>query len=190
MSLRTRRGLALMVSTLIVAAVVGATVGASVATGAVVAVAPGARLGGVTPGVGAATVAAGAEVAPEWVGKKVFSFQPHCSHFFAPPHGLLTIPEGLSLETACFFPNMETAVNLVQDAAPLLGERVLVLGQGIIGLLTAALLSEFPLDCLLAVDLHPARRAVSQSIGVSAALDPASPDFRAEAMAYLKPGRI
>ena len=47
---------------------------------------------------------------------------------------------------------METAVNLVQDGAPILGERVLVLGQGVVGLLTASLLSEFPLESLVTVD--------------------------------------
>ena len=133
-------------------------------------------------------LAVGPGVAAEWLGKQVFSFQPHCSHFHAPAQGLLPVPEGLALEKACFFPNMETAVNLVQDAAPLLGERVLVLGQGIIGLLTTALLAEFPLECLVTADLFPARRAAAQSLGVSAALDPADPDFSARALDYLKTG--
>ena len=56
---------------------------------------------------------------------------------------------------------METAVNLIQDAAPILGERVLVLGQGVIGLLTAALLKEFPLETLVTADRYPLRRAAS-----------------------------
>ena len=133
-------------------------------------------------------LAAGAGVESNWIGKQVFSFQPHCSHFYAPAHALLCLPEGLSLRNACFFPNMETAVNLVQDAAPLLGERVLVLGQGIIGLLTSALLAEFPLECLVTADLFPARRAAAQSLGISAALDPAAPDFNTLALAYLKTG--
>jgi threonine dehydrogenase-like Zn-dependent dehydrogenase len=53
---------------------------------------------------------------------------------------------------------METAVNLVQDGAPILGERVLVLGQGMVGLLTASLLSEFPLESLTVVDQFELRR--------------------------------
>jgi threonine dehydrogenase-like Zn-dependent dehydrogenase len=56
---------------------------------------------------------------------------------------------------------METAVNLVQDGAPILGERVLVLGQGVVGLLTASLLSEFPLESLVAVDDFELRRKAS-----------------------------
>jgi threonine dehydrogenase-like Zn-dependent dehydrogenase len=86
----------------------------------------------------------GKEVNRSWQAKPVFAFQPHTSHFISRPDSLLPIPDSLSPETACFLPNMETAVNLVQDAAPILGERVLVLGQGVIGLLTASLLSEFP----------------------------------------------
>jgi threonine dehydrogenase-like Zn-dependent dehydrogenase len=53
---------------------------------------------------------------------------------------------------------METAVNLVQDGAPILGERVLVLGQGVVGILTASLLSEFPLENLTVVDGIELRR--------------------------------
>jgi threonine dehydrogenase-like Zn-dependent dehydrogenase len=53
---------------------------------------------------------------------------------------------------------METAVNLVQDGAPILGERVLVLGQGIVGLLVTSLLSEFPLESLVTIDNYELRR--------------------------------
>jgi threonine dehydrogenase-like Zn-dependent dehydrogenase len=65
---------------------------------------------------------------------------------------------------------METAVNFVQDAAPILGERALVLGQGIIGLLTASLLAEFPLETLVTADCYELRRDASQTIGVMASL--------------------
>ncbi|HKY53491.1 MAG TPA: hypothetical protein VJM08_04255, partial [Anaerolineales bacterium] len=59
----------------------------------------------------------GSEVNPDWLNKLVFSFQPHTSHFINKPEALFLIPESLSCETASFLPNMETAVNLVQDAA-------------------------------------------------------------------------
>src|SRR5688500_1320083 len=80
----------------------------------------------------------GAQVDTSWRGKSVFAFQPHTSHFICNPESLFAIPASLSSETACFLPNMETAVNLVQDGSPIFGERVLVLGQGIVGLLTAS----------------------------------------------------
>jgi 2-desacetyl-2-hydroxyethyl bacteriochlorophyllide A dehydrogenase len=97
-----------------------------------------------------------------WLNKVVFAFQPHATHFIANTDSLIPIPYSLNPETACYLPNMETAVNLVQDGAPILGERVLVLGQGIVGLLTASLLSEFPLESLVTVDNFELRRKALQ----------------------------
>jgi len=106
-----------------------------------------------------------------WQDRLVFAFQPHTSHFIAKPELLITIPQLLSPESACFLPNMETAVNLVQDGAPILGERVLVLGQGVVGLLTASLLSEFPLEYLVTVDQFELRRQASGKINRVISLD-------------------
>jgi 2-desacetyl-2-hydroxyethyl bacteriochlorophyllide A dehydrogenase len=103
-------------------------------------------------------VEVGKLVNSNWLNKVVFAFQPHSSHFIARTDSLIPIPDFLRPETACFLPNMETAVNLVQDGAPILGERVLVLGQGVVGLLTASLLSEFPLESLVTVDRFELRR--------------------------------
>lgn len=100
----------------------------------------------------------GKDVDREWEGKMVFAFHPHASSFMVSPSSLIPIPNSLVPDSACFLPNMETAVNLVQDGAPILGERVMVLGQGVLGLLTSALLSEFPLDQLTVVDDIEIRR--------------------------------
>ncbi|HNC08654.1 MAG TPA: hypothetical protein PLX14_08110 [Anaerolineales bacterium] len=100
----------------------------------------------------------GKKVKKEWEDRLVFAFQPHTSHFISRPENLFPIPHSLEPENACFLPNMETAVNLVQDGAPILGERALVLGQGIVGILTTSLLSEFPLTALTAVDQFELRR--------------------------------
>jgi threonine dehydrogenase-like Zn-dependent dehydrogenase len=82
---------------------------------------------------------------------------------------------------------METAVNLVQDGAPVFGERVLVFGQGIIGLLTASLLTEFPLDALVSADCY-ALRCNSSPVSSGFSLDPYAPGFRKAAMQLLKQG--
>lgn len=119
----------------------------------------------------------GKQVDKSWRDRLVFSFQPHTSHFVTTPDSLFPVPESLDPEAACFLPNMETAVNLVQDGAPILGERVMVFGQGVVGLLTAALLAEFPLEALVSADYFPLRREVSLALGANAALDPGSPDF-------------
>ena len=114
----------------------------------------------------------------------VFAFQPHTSHFITSPNDLFLIPDSLSSETACFLPNIETAVNLVQDAAPLFGECVLVLGQGVVGLLTASLLSEFPLETLVTADCFELRRNSSPA-QPRFCLDPYAPDFHKEARRLL-----
>ena len=130
----------------------------------------------------AAWVQTGPSAKADWRDRLVFSFRPHSSHFLVSPDQMIPIPEGLSGEDAVFLPNMETAVNLVQDSAPLLGERVLVLGQGVVGLLAAAILREFPLECLVTADRYIRRREASASLGVTAALDPAHADFRDQAL--------
>jgi len=136
----------------------------------------------------------GKEVDGDWSNRMVFAFQPHTSHFIANTDSLLPVPDTLSDETACFLPNMETAVNLVQDGAPILGERVLVLGQGIIGLLTASLLSEFSLENLVTVDRFELRRQMSMieryanHVTSPTALDPNAPGFREQVLSLLDQG--
>jgi 2-desacetyl-2-hydroxyethyl bacteriochlorophyllide A dehydrogenase len=114
----------------------------------------------------------GRSVDDEWKDKLVFSFQPHTSQFITTPDCLFPIPNSCHPETACFLPSTETAVNLVQDGAPIWGERVLVLGQGVVGLLTASLLNEFPLEILVTVDPYELRRKASLEIGVDVSFDP------------------
>jgi 2-desacetyl-2-hydroxyethyl bacteriochlorophyllide A dehydrogenase len=126
----------------------------------------------------------GKTVPPEWKKRLVFGFQPHTSHFIATPSSLIQIPASLSPEAACFFPNMETAVNLIQDGAPILGEKVLVLGQGVVGLLTTALLSEFPLDALAVADFYELRRKASAEINRVKSFDSSLANFHADSSAY------
>lgn len=119
-------------------------------------------------------IAVGPDVAPQWMGKRVFSFQPHVSHFLANADQLIVIPDDIDADAAVFLANMETAVNLVQDGAPLLGEQVVVLGQGIVGLLLSGILASFPLQSLYTLDTLARRRAMSLTLGASASFDPIS----------------
>ena len=114
----------------------------------------------------------GKSVDRSWLGRRVFAFHPHQSLFLARPSELIPVPEGLSDEQAVLLPNTETAVNFVMDGKPLIGERVLVVGQGIVGLLTAALLARFPLESLVTLDRFPLRRNASQQVGAHYCLDP------------------
>ena len=129
----------------------------------------------------------GTEIDESWLNQLVFAFQPHTSHFIARPDSLFAVPPSLPPECACFLPNMETAINLVHDGAPLFGERVLVLGQGIVGLLTASLLNEFPLDVLVTADCY-ALRCNSSPTARNMSLNPHATGFRQQAMELLQQG--
>ena len=120
-----------------------------------------------------------------WKHRLVFAFQPHQRCFVTSVESLLPVPDGLPPERAAFLPNMETAVNFLMDGAPLIGEQVAVLGQGVVGLLTTALLSRFPLAALAVFDRYPRRREAAQRLGATLALDPAAPDALEAARAHL-----
>ena len=108
-------------------------------------------------------------------GELVFAFVPHASAFRVDAHRAVPVPQGIEAEDAAFLAAAETAVNLVLDASPLLGERVSLFGLGVVGLLTAGLLAGFPLSSLTAWDLLPRRRQAAAMLGVIAADPSTSP---------------
>jgi len=133
-------------------------------------------------------VAMGAQVAPEWQDRLVFSFHPHESHFLASLDELMPVPPPLSPEEAAFVPNMETAVNFLMDGQPLIGEQVVIFGQGVVGLLTAALLVRLPLASLVTLDRYALRRQASLALGAHASLDAAEPQALTRLHALLQQG--
>ncbi|MBV8161656.1 MAG: zinc-binding alcohol dehydrogenase [Acidimicrobiia bacterium] len=110
-----------------------------------------------------------------WEGRRVFCLHPHESHFVAGTDELAPVPAAVGTEDACFLASAETAVTFVMDGRPIVGERVAVFGQGVVGLLTTALLARFPLEMLVAVDRHRARRELALALGAHRAVDPQSP---------------
>lgn len=107
-----------------------------------------------------------------WEGSLVTAFHPHESHFVADPSTLLPVQDDISAEDAAFLPTSETAFNFVMDGAPVIGEDVLIFGQGIVSLLTASILARFPLANLITSDRHALRRQTSLEAGAHASLFP------------------
>lgn len=120
--------------------------------------------------------AVGPEVDPGWRGETVLAFHPHASRFVVGVDAVSRVPEGIPPERAVFLPNVETAVTLTLDGEPAIGERAVVFGQGVIGLLTTALLSSFPLAELVTVDPLASRRDRSEAIGADRSVDPDAVD--------------
>lgn len=119
----------------------------------------------------------GADVDPSWEGAHVFVFHPHQDRIVAPVSACERLPRGLAPEAALYLPQVETALGLVMDAAPLIGERAIVFGLGVVGLLAARLLSEFPLSRLAAVDPLAWRREQARQWGIAETLDPGDAGF-------------
>jgi 2-desacetyl-2-hydroxyethyl bacteriochlorophyllide A dehydrogenase len=116
--------------------------------------------------------ALGPNVSADLLGRRVFCFHPHASHATVRPVDIVPLPGDIADRDALFLANMETAVTLVLDGRPAVGEAVAVLGQGTVGLLAAALLARHPLHRLFSVDPIPRRRAASLETGAHAAFDP------------------
>ena len=117
-------------------------------------------------------LAVGPEVPESLLNRNVFCFNPHESHYTAHQDQLIAIPEDIDLPDALFLPNMETAVNFLMDGRPVIGEVVVVFGQGVVGLLTTALLAMLPLRKLVTLDKFPVRRNKSLDLGAHITLDP------------------
>ncbi len=116
--------------------------------------------------------ALGSGVDAAWLDAKVFAFNPHETAFNARVEDLQRISDGLPVELATLLPNMETAISLIHDGEPRLGERVVVLGQGVVGLLTTALLARHTLQSLTVIEPHAVRREHALALGAHDAIAP------------------
>jgi NADPH:quinone reductase-like Zn-dependent oxidoreductase len=109
-------------------------------------------------------------------GRRVFVLHPHQDVFLAPAAMCIAVPREVPTRRAVLAANMETALNLTWDAAPLPGERILVIGAGVVGLLAASLLARIPAAKVTVVDIHPARARIARWFGCEFATPDAAPD--------------
>ncbi|MBV9171808.1 MAG: zinc-binding alcohol dehydrogenase [Chloroflexi bacterium] len=108
-------------------------------------------------------------------GDIVFALHPHQSAYVLPERLALRLPDGVPPDEGVFLANLETAVNLVLDAAPRLGERVVVFGQGVVGLLVTQLMRRTGASLIVVVDPVAPRRELATRLGADMALEPGVP---------------
>ena len=113
---------------------------------------------------------------PELLGRTVFCLYPHQSAYVVPASAVVVVPPGVPARRAVLAGTVETAVNAVWDAAPLLGDRVAVVGAGMVGCAVACLLGRYPGMAVTLVDVDPARAGTATALGVEFALPAAAPD--------------
>ena len=106
------------------------------------------------------------------LGRTVFCLYPHQTHYVVPREAVVIVPDDVPAGRAVLAGTVETAVNALWDAPPLIGDRFAVVGAGMVGCCVARLLSGFPGVQVTLIDVDPARATVADALGV----DFATPD--------------
>lgn len=103
----------------------------------------------------------------ELLGRTVFCLFPHQDRYVVRADELVVVPDSVPPARAVLAGAVETAVNALWDAAPRIGDRVAVVGCGLVGGAVLALLRRFPLSRLEAVDSDPGRTGLGDALGVT-----------------------
>lgn len=107
-------------------------------------------------------------------GSQVFCLYPHQDLYCAPADQLTLIPPGVPAARAVLGANMETAITIAWDAKPAVGDRIVVVGAGVVGLLAGWLCAKVPGTGVTAIDLNPGREGVARALGLAFAVDPSA----------------
>jgi threonine dehydrogenase-like Zn-dependent dehydrogenase len=107
---------------------------------------------------------------PELLGRTVFCLYPHQTSYVVPAQAVVVVPDDVPPQRAVLAGTVETAVNAMWDAAPLLGDRVTVVGAGMVGCCVARLLARVPGVRVTLVDIEAARASVAAALGADFAL--------------------
>ena len=100
------------------------------------------------------------------LGRTVFCLHPHQTAYVVPAEAVVVVPDEVPPRRAVLAGTVETAVNALWDAAPLVGDRVAVVGAGMVGCCVARLLSRIPGASVTLVDVDGARAEVADRLGV------------------------
>ena len=101
----------------------------------------------------------------ELQGRRVFCLHPHQDRYVVPAEAVAPLPDAVSDARGVLAANMETAVNGLWDATPRPGDRIAVVGAGVVGCLAAALAARIPGARVEVVDSDPRRAAVAARLG-------------------------
>ena len=134
-------------------------------------------------------VALGDGVAPEWLGRRAASLQPHARFVTAAADTCRPVPEDVSAERAAFFTIAEIVMNGVRRSRLTWGEVVVVYGAGLLGQLTAQVCLQAGASAVVVVDVAPARLRLLPDDPRLHALDPRASDV-AGAVRELTRGRM
>src|SRR5260370_956106 len=101
----------------------------------------------------------------EALGRRVFCLHPHQDRFIVPREAVVDVPDTVPDRRATLAANMETAINGMWDATPGPGDRIAVIGAGVVGCLVAALAARLPGAEVELIDIDPTRGAIAEALG-------------------------
>lgn len=111
------------------------------------------------------------------VGRTVFCLHPHQDLYCVPAGTVTPLPDGLPAARAVLAANMETALNGVWDARPGPGDRIVVVGAGVVGMMAAWLCNRLPGADVRVYDIDPSRAKTAQTLGLSfTSIEPSGAD--------------
>jgi len=111
----------------------------------------------------------------DWIGQLVFALRPHETIYVSDVHDVVPLPVALTPERAVLSANMETALNAVWDASPGPGDKIVIVGGGVVGCLIAYLCTGLKGANVTLVDINPERSVVASALGVQFALPQNTP---------------
>ena len=101
----------------------------------------------------------------EFCGRRVFCLHPHQDRFIVPEDAVFFIPDDVPDQRATLAANMETAINGLWDGVPGPGDRIAVVGSGVVGALVGALAARLPGAEVELIDINPNRAALASVLG-------------------------
>ncbi len=99
------------------------------------------------------------------LGRRVFCLHPHQDRFTVPMDAVVDVPETVPDRRATLAANLETAINGMWDASPGPGDRIAVIGAGVVGCLVAALAARLPGAEVELIDIDPTREKIAAAVG-------------------------
>ena len=109
-------------------------------------------------------------------GRTVFCLYPHQTAYVVPARSVSVVPDDVPAARAVLAGTVETAINALWDAAPTVGDRVAVVGAGMVGCCVARLLRGYPAVKVTLVDIDPGRAAVAAALDVEFAVPNEAPE--------------
>jgi hypothetical protein len=103
---------------------------------------------------------------PNLLGRSVFCMYPHQTYYIVPENAVYLLPENVPESRAVLAANLEAVVNGLWDATPRVGDRITIVGAGVLGFLFAWLTARIPGCVVEIVDINPNKASLANTLGI------------------------